>query len=1078
MGSTAAKTPRKAPEAGARARHRSVAAQPTSEGAQTVLMSFQRLRADRTGGQSRGNSTERLLDAFAGKPPGEPGRPLDEPTRLDMEARFGQDFTQVRVHSEGAAAMTACHAGAHAYTSGQHIAFAPGRYDPASTSGRSLLAHELAHVVQQQRGGAHPALGAGASHEHGADAAAAAYSAGSGPVSVAGATGVGMARSADEWLHGSVDLSGWRYSDLLAERSELQQWMDRQTAGDERTLQIEQAIATIDAKIRGLEQGVQGPKKPGKKGKNKKSQPAEASTPTTDAELEKEPPRCLVEQSTPVFTDQEDLRREFDHIVAWLQRKDVSPRDRQLLQQELQYLAPRLGQSLQQHADNKRRARIGVALTPSGGGSARAQILEAVRLVDSIKPVDGRDDQFYLMHGEEMLTMTKEEAMGIRARAMEAMSAAIKKVQDIDAGGYNKLQSQLSVDQDHPIAAAGVSLFTDMDTSEAVNRYLPISNATGAAISRFFAAKRSGNLAGMASALADAEEMAITGNNLINGHLDDIQTTGAKVITGLQITQAAAFTIVMVATAGAAAPAIGAGVTGAGITGVGGTLLTAGGTATVVGAEGFVLGGTGGTLGGLARGDSLSDSLSLGLGEGKKWGETGVKIGATAALAPAAAARFGASKEGIGLANQILRTGAATGTTNLAVDAGSRTLFHGESLSLGEARSSFTGGFLGGMGGPLINKIGSPSLRNAANVAWGGGTSGGLTYLETGDADKAWQSAGLGAASSLSLGDPHPSQKTLDAAYQGGQRLRSSVNSATRSAGNTLKSAMLGVKLSGAAPDISGGLNTGMWNRPIPGLVAPADPTSKAAISPKQDTVEASLPDAAETVTAKPTTQEHNTPPQSSEVGPSARAKVEPPASQQARTASQPAARQAHVPVRGRIAGEEVWAEISSEMGLGTAAQSTQSGIRGAVADAQSAGLIGVQGAPGTVDVAFQPHRNASDVRAEYGVTGAQEQSAHVNATSFLRDAPGYNREAAPTMLMSPATHRAFDNFWKSWARAQPKGRKTCTVAEMRGVMHAAINQIPNLTPRQRGTLAWQLELELQALGLQDTSSVRIPYSD
>lgn len=850
MGS-ATKALSQTPDASSHRRYATEPARPLSASVQSVLLSLQH-RGDGAAGP--------LLDAFAGKAPAGAGHLLDEPTRLDMETRFGQDFSQVRVHSEGGAALTARDAGAHAYTSGQHIAFAPGRYDPASAGGRGLLAHELAHVVQQRLGCAQPALDAGASHERGADAAAAAYTAGSGLVGVAGATGVGMARSADDWLRGTVDLSGWGYSDLLAERGELKQWMLRQTAGDERTLRIEEAIAAIEAKIRGLEQGVQGPQKPSKNG-GKKKQPAEPVTPATDVELEVDPPRCLVESSTTVFTDPEDMRREFDHIVAWLQRKDVAPSDRALLQRELEYLAPLLGQSLQQHAEDKRRARIGTALTPGDGGTARANILEAVRLVDSIKPVDGRDDQFYLMHGEEMLTMTKEEAMGIRASAMGSMSDAIKKVQDLDNGGYAKLQSQLTVDQDNAFAAWGTSLFTDMDTSDAVNRYLPISSATGAAVSRFFAAKRSGNLVGMAEELANAEEMALKGRQLINGHLDDIQTTGENVITGLQITQAAAFTIVMVATAGAAAPVIGTAVTGAGVTGVGGTLLTAAGTATVVGTEGFALGGTGGTLGGLARGDSLSDSLSLGLDEGKKWGETGLKIGAAAPLAPTLATRFGASAEGIGLASQMLRTGAATGTVNLGIDAGSRALFHGESLSLGEAGASFGGGFLGGFGGPLTNKIGSPVLRGAANMGWGGATSGGLTYLQTGDANKAWQSAGLGAASSLSLGKPpQPSQKTLDAAFQGGQKLRSTVNSAKRSASNTLKATMLGVKLSGAVPDISGEVGSGVANRPIPGLSVPASPASKATTAPEQTTTKANQPDAAEAVSAKPAVQEQAAP--------------------------------------------------------------------------------------------------------------------------------------------------------------------------------------------------------------------------
>lgn len=183
-------------------------------------------------------------------------------------------------------------------------------------------------------------------------------------------------------------------------------------------------------------------------------------------------------------------------------------------------------------------------------------------------------------------------------------------------------------------------------------------------------------------------------------------------------------------------------------------------------------------------------------------------------------------------------------------------------------------------------------------------------------------------------------------------------------------------------------------------------------------------------------------------------------------------------PVQGRIIGEEVWAELAAEMGPGTPAQSPLPGARGAVADAQAGGLIGTEGASGTVDAAFQPHRNASDVRGAYGVTGAQQQSAHINATSMMRDTPRYSRAGALTMLMDPATHRAFDNHWKNWAHAQPSGRTTFTVAEMRGVMHAAVDQIPNLTPGQRGAVAWQLELELFGLGLNDASIVRIPYSD
>ena len=78
-----------------------------------------------------------------------PGRPLEPALRLDMEQRFGHDFSRVRVHSGAAAEQSARDVSAHAYTVGQNIVFGAGRLAPGMQEGRRLLAHELAHVVQQ-----------------------------------------------------------------------------------------------------------------------------------------------------------------------------------------------------------------------------------------------------------------------------------------------------------------------------------------------------------------------------------------------------------------------------------------------------------------------------------------------------------------------------------------------------------------------------------------------------------------------------------------------------------------------------------------------------------------------------------------------------------------------------------------------------------------------------------------------------------------------------------------------------------------------------------------------------------------
>ncbi|HKH50006.1 MAG TPA: DUF4157 domain-containing protein [Thermoanaerobaculia bacterium] len=77
------------------------------------------------------------------------GRSLEPEVRSSMEGRFGYDFGRVRVHADPRAAESARAVGALAYTVGSHVAFGDDRYVPGSGEGKRLLAHELAHVVQQ-----------------------------------------------------------------------------------------------------------------------------------------------------------------------------------------------------------------------------------------------------------------------------------------------------------------------------------------------------------------------------------------------------------------------------------------------------------------------------------------------------------------------------------------------------------------------------------------------------------------------------------------------------------------------------------------------------------------------------------------------------------------------------------------------------------------------------------------------------------------------------------------------------------------------------------------------------------------
>ncbi|WP_406458041.1 DUF4157 domain-containing protein [Streptomyces sp. NBC_00876] len=80
------------------------------------------------------------------------GAPLDADTRADLEGRMGADFSDVRVHNDSAAHESAKGVGAHAYTVGNNVVFQRDAYDPSSPQGRTTLAHELTHVMQQRSG--------------------------------------------------------------------------------------------------------------------------------------------------------------------------------------------------------------------------------------------------------------------------------------------------------------------------------------------------------------------------------------------------------------------------------------------------------------------------------------------------------------------------------------------------------------------------------------------------------------------------------------------------------------------------------------------------------------------------------------------------------------------------------------------------------------------------------------------------------------------------------------------------------------------------------------------------------------
>lgn len=96
-------------------------------------------------GGHRAGGLEGKLNASKGL-----GHKMNGKTKQEMESGFGTDFSDVNIHTDQRAQEMTEDVGAQAFTHGNDVYFNAGKYDPESTKGKHLLAHELTHTIQQK----------------------------------------------------------------------------------------------------------------------------------------------------------------------------------------------------------------------------------------------------------------------------------------------------------------------------------------------------------------------------------------------------------------------------------------------------------------------------------------------------------------------------------------------------------------------------------------------------------------------------------------------------------------------------------------------------------------------------------------------------------------------------------------------------------------------------------------------------------------------------------------------------------------------------------------------------------------
>ena len=666
------------------------------------------------------------------------GRPLDADVRREMASLLGHDFGRVRVHNDATAAAAAHRLNAAAYTVGYDIVFGAAARRRDTPEGRALLAHELAHVVQQTRGGPRPAGGGEAAHEREAGAVAENVLRGTRPAPIRAATGVGIARAplpalkladADEppdlaWfdeLPGG-DAPAWPPEHLVDTIDALEHWKRKQIQTTPALLRVDRALAWLAAEL----------------ARRRKAKPAPRTRGTAAARPEQ--PETLRAQRSIVYTSATALREEIGRIRTYLPYASVG--ERRILAVELPGLLAQFQSSRAAAEGNRRTNEVAQALSESPPG-AEAGLWDVAQRVDTIRPVPGEPGVQALYTGRSVIRLSDQEAAALRANVRRALDQAAARVRNVNQDTFADGSEWIAHNEAHRRVGSVVAWYgrDPIATEEAALDRVTNSNR----LLNFYAADRGKDLplAKTALLVVDAAELARMGAEESADAQEHALATAGKWLTALQVSKTILTTMVAMEGAEFVGPEATAFFRGVGLPGAAASVAGGATTIVVVGTADGLLHAVPATLGTRLFG-SPDDNLWA-VFEHEFW--TGAKEGAFAATAVQATLGFdkllgvaAGDVSLLGRVRSITAGGLGNATPGLAQSLIERRGFGDTALSGG--LDFVVGGAGRGLGS--LTRGASPSVRGSLNTLFGATTSGVLTLARGGSAIEVAGAAALG----------------------------------------------------------------------------------------------------------------------------------------------------------------------------------------------------------------------------------------------------------------------------------------------------------------------------------------------
>jgi Domain of unknown function (DUF4157) len=703
------------------------------------------------------------------------GQPLTPAIRAKFEPRYGVDLGHVRIHSDTSAAKNANDHRAHAFTHGSNIVFGRNRYAPGTSQGDHLIAHELAHVVQQTI----PASKV------------------SGPVSVR--SGPLIARSVDEWLQGSVHIGALSYTQLVGELDELNQWLQRQTTSSEDTARIEEAIGLLRTEINRREAAAAGPRRSATR---RGSRSASRVTPTANSEsLPERYPRVLIEMTSVAYENPAEMRAEYDLIMQWLARTEISANERRIMTVERDNLAPQLNLDRQRVVTERHAERIHTALTAPDPHAVNA-LQNLARTIQGISNDPGNPNIFYIYNERERIAISREQAESLRNGLRDQIGNARRRIDSRVTYYWERYHAQAALNREHPIISRISGWLADVEDprAELYSRYVQI----GAQLGQLQGLINASDMVAAATVLPDVENNCEHIRSLARAYYEGYIEGAEIAVRRLEFTRDASFALAGSIAAVVAAPVVAGavGVGGLGLTGTTATIATVAGTGVVVGTGMATVRGGSAATGVLLSGGTLEEAGSAFTSEAWRGFREGFLSGAGGAAARSVGLAINAA--GGSMASQIAtRVGAEmliNGTTTM-IDTLARggTLEDAARAAVISAAQAVPGALLGGSNNPAVRNLLAPF------------TASGTSYLAArangASAEEALAQAGVALASNIAMSralhSPEADAGLVERGRSIGAGARDAVTSTTRRAAPYLGATMIG--LADALPPLRSG---------------------------------------------------------------------------------------------------------------------------------------------------------------------------------------------------------------------------------------------------------------------------------